>query len=335
MKKLALTIITIALSLTSMAQFDFVATEGQKMVQNALSDALVLVRQNYVLVNDKNEEYGRSGQEYFGRAYGVGLFTDCGLAMPTSTAEPWREDKAYDKYRSSDEYKPKVSMTELRYAGQTQYKAATFNSPEFVYTHDSAVLYTSGIPKEATIHTELPKDGETSGWIVLLTSSGNLEADETAPISVEAFKYSITFDKKTVLYPIEQTPSMRVKNIIGGAFFIPFYSMGQITFKYAGIMVKKEDGWYLEKVDKIFLNCNPAKDDSADSLNKLSTPPATDTVSAEPAAKGHKGKKDSKKTGKSKTEVSQKDKDIDSSASPSIPAAKKEESEEELNPVKK
>lgn len=335
MKRLLLSCCALVLSLCAVAQIDLaLASEGQKMVRNALTDAVVLVRQNYVLVNDKNEEYGRAGQEYFGRAYGVGLFTDCGLAMPTTTAEPWRGDNAYDKYRNSDEYKPKVSMTELRYAGQAQYKTATFDAPEFVYTRDSAVLYTSGIQKEAAIHADLPQDGEAAGWLVLLTSSGNIETDETASLSIDAFKYSITFDKKGVLYPIEQTSSMRVKNIIGGAFFIPSYSMGQITFKYAGIMVMKEDGWYLEKVDKIFLNCNPIKVDKADSLNKLSTPQTKDSIPAD-TAKVVKAKKGPKKTGKNKTDVSQNDKGNDSSASQNTPAAKKEETEEELNPVRK
>lgn len=335
MKRLLLSCCALVLSLCAVAQIDLaLASEGQKMVRNALTDAVVLVRQNYVLVNAKNEEYGRAGQEYFGRAYGVGLFTDCGLAMPTTTAEPWRVDNAYDKYRNSDEYHPKASFTELRYAGQSQYKTVTFENPEFVYTQDSTLLYASGIQKETTIHAELPQDGEVSGWLVLMTSSGNLETDESATVSVDAYKYSITFDMKNILYPIEQTSAMRVKNILGGAFFIPTYTTGQIIFKYAGVLVMKDNEWYLEKIDKIFLNCNSVKDNSADTLNKLSSPQIKNTVSAD-TAKAIKAKKDSKKTEKNKTEASQKDKNVNSPAAQNTPAVKKEETEEELSPVKK
>lgn len=335
MKRLWLSCCALVLSLCATAQIDLaLASEGQKMVRNALSDAIVLVRQNYVLVNAQNEEFGRAGQEYFGRAYGIGLFTDCGLAMPSATAEPWRVDNAYDKYRNSDEYRPKASFTELRYAGKNQYKTVTFENPEFVYTRDSSLLYISDIQTEATIHAELPQENEVSGWLVLMTSTGNLETDEFATLSVDAYKYSITFDKNNTLYPIEQTSSMRVKNILGGAFFIPTYTTGQITFKYAGVLVMKDNVWYLKKIDKIFLNCNSSKDNPTDTLNKLNSPQIKDAVPAD-SAKAVNDNKDSKKSGEKKTKVSQKDKNVNSSATQSSPAVKKEETDGALKPVKK
>ena len=331
MKRITFFILTIAMTFTAMAQLD-IASEGQKMVRTALTDALVLIRQNYVLVNDKQEEYGRAGHEYFGRAYGVGLFTDCGLAMPTSAAEPWRTDKAYDKFRSSNEYIPKISLTELRHAGQSKYTTASLDATSFVYTRDSMMLYTSSINKDASIHSELPEEGEVNGWLVLLTSSGNLETDETAPVTIDAYKYAITFDKKSILYPIEQTSSMRVKNILGGAFFVPTYSTGQITFKYAGILVMKDENWCLKKIDKIFLNCNPSTNPETDSLQKLSSPQENDTVPAKPSEKTDNKKKGTKDADKSNSPKEKNAKPTPTPTKQNIPAEKKEETDE-LNRV--
>jgi hypothetical protein len=262
------------LSLCAAAQIDL-TSEGQKMVRNALTDAVVLVRQNYVLVNDKQEEFGRSNKDYFGRVYGVGLITDCGLAVPTTTAEPWREDEAFAKYRDNKEYTPKVSACEIRYAGKNRYETLTLDTNGMRFTADSLTAYLP-VTKNPALHAEMPENGEVTGWIVILSSSGNIETDETSDIAIDAYKYTVTFDKRSKLYPLEQTSSMKVKNILGGAFFVPSYSMGQITFKYAGVLVMKENEWHIVKTDKSFLDCNPVA--LPDTLEKIQGTGVTDTV---------------------------------------------------------
>ncbi|MBR4535176.1 MAG: hypothetical protein IKO62_00785 [Bacteroidales bacterium] len=336
MKKLMLIIVVLGFVTSAVAQLDL-TSEGQKMVKNALEEAVVMVRQNYVLANTQQEEFGRSGREYFGRAYGVALFTDCGLAMPTVTAEPWRTDNAYDKYRGSKEYTPKISMTEIRYAGKSQYEKVSYEALEYVYSKDSAVVYTKGLQQVSSVHAEALAEGEASGWLVLLCSNGNLEADETSTLTMDAHKFAFSFDKRNLLCPIEQTPSMKVKNIVGGAFFVPVYSMGQITFKYAGIMVKKGEDWYLRKTDEIFLSCEPVGN-AVDTLNLIKTNSAKDSVKTDGASTtatiDKAGKKNSKKN-KSKGNAGKNDNGKEAPAAGENKSATPKAQDADLSPVKK
>lgn len=333
MRKIISLILVLGMMANAVAQLDL-TSEGQKMVKNALAEAVVLVRQNYVLVNSQQEEFGRADKEYFGRAYGVALFTDCGLAMPTVTAEPWRTDNAYDKYRGSKEYTPKISMTEVRYAGKGLYEKVSYESLEYVYAKDSMVVFTQGIRQQASVHAEAPADAETAGWLVLICSNGNLEADETSAITLDAHKFSFTFDRKGVMYPIEQTSSMKVKNIVGGAFFVPVYTMGQITFKYAGIMVKKDDDWYLRKTDKIFLSCAPVGN-TADTLKKIEKEGLKDSVKTDASAAKDTVKKKSSKKNQPQGDAQKKGKGKESPAEGENKSSTAKTQDEDLSPVKK
>ena len=57
-----LIIVVLGFVTSAVAQLDL-TSEGQKMVKNALEEAVVMVRQNYVLANTQQEEFGRSGRE--------------------------------------------------------------------------------------------------------------------------------------------------------------------------------------------------------------------------------------------------------------------------------
>lgn len=325
MKKITILCCALMLSLCAVAQIDL-TSEGQKMVKNALTDAVVLVRQNYVLVNDKQEEFGRSNKDYFGRAYGVGLITDCGLAVPATTAEPWRVDNAFDKYRDSKEYTPKVSETEIRRVGMNRYENITLDSTKVRFTADSLTAYLPMVQTPA-LHAEMPNNGEVAGWVVILSTNGNLETDETADIAIDAYKYKATFDKLNVRYPLEQTPSMLVKNILGGAFFVPSYSMGQITFKYAGVLVKQGNEWQIVKTDKSFLDCTPVS--VSDTLEKIKGTGDADTLSQKDVKE--KAGKSSNKEG-SKKQKGNKEVVKEKKTNNEVNEAEKPE---ELQPIKK
>lgn len=325
MKKITTLCCALMLSLCAVAQIDL-ASEGQKMVRNALTDAVVLVRQNYVLVNDKQEEFGRSNNDYFGRAYGVGLITDCGLSVSAATAEPWRNDEAFAKYRDSKEYVPKLSATEVRYAGKNRYETLTMDTSKVRFTADSVIAYLPMTPNPA-LHAELPVDGDVTGWLVILSSLGNVETDETSEIAIDAYKYTVTFDKRSKVSPIEQTPSMQVKNILGGAFFVPSYVMGQITFRYVGFLMKNDDGWQLVKTDKSFLECKQVV--VIDSLDKIKGAKETDNLNSQ------NNKSDPEKASKSKNEKKQKGKKTVSEDKKANKEVKEAEKPEELQPIKK
>ena len=316
MKKITTLCCALILSLCAAAQIDL-TSEGQKMVRNALSEAVVLVRQNYVLVNDKQEEFGRFNKDYFGRAYGVGLITDCGLAVPATTAEPWREDEAFAKYRDSKEYAPRVSASEIRYAGKNRYETLTMDTTKMRFTTDSLTVYLP-MTKNPALRAEIHENGDVTGWVVILSSTGNLESDETSEIAIDAYKYTLSFDKQSKSYPLEQTPTMKVKNILGGAFFVPSYSMGQITFKYAGVLTKQGNDWQIVKTDKSFLDCKPVilpdtlekikRTGCADSLSKKDGKENAGKSSDKEDSKKQKGKKDVEKETKNNNEMKEADK---------------------------
>ncbi len=310
MKRILLFCCTLFLSLFAYAQLDL-TLEGQKMVRNALTDGIVLVRQSYVLENSNQEQFGIKGHDYFGRVLGVGLITDGGLVVPATTAKPWLNDEAYIKFRDNKEYSPKLSTTEIRYANKASFEKIAEKGTNYVFNRDSSIACTAMPHQDITLQGFTTKEETLNGWLVLLTTTGNVENEDPSTLSVDALKYSVSFDNKSNYCPIEETSTMRAKHVLGGAFFMPNYTMGQITFKYVGILVRNENGWILVKTDKVLTNSKTTSvESSVDTLIKLAPKVESDTLvpvsgTPEDTVKSGKPKGQTPKKGKGKTPKSQ------------------------------
>lgn len=252
MKKIIIICIAALASIQAYAQFDL-TSEGQKMVRQAFDDALVLVRQSYVVLDADNKKYGLGDADYFGRTLGVGVRTDCGLMMLGDVAQPWRNDSKFDKYKEN--YRPEISLTECRSVKDSAFKAMEKKIDKFMMVSDSAIAYAQSVKSEESLGAVLPEEGKVNGWLVLLTSKEPIDDDNDSPLSIDVYKQTITFEKQQKRYPIESTPAMNVKNIIGGIYVVPSYKMGKIIFRYAGLLEKTKDGWRLLLTSKNALEC--------------------------------------------------------------------------------
>src|SRR5512145_1321076 len=71
----------------------------------ALKSLFFLVRQEYVMIARDGQKVTRGGNEFFGKAYTIGVLTeDLRLLFPKSIIYPWRTDANFTDYQRG--YRP-------------------------------------------------------------------------------------------------------------------------------------------------------------------------------------------------------------------------------------
>ena len=238
---------------------------GSSIVKKALSGAFFLVQQDYTLKNKKGEIFGRSGQQYFGRHYGIGIAAKNVLWVEKRVLYPWLMDKSY-KVMAGDSLKPVQGKTMLakynpKYSDcNCNYKPVEVKF-DSIYSRSLAYYKLSKKISSVKLHkSDIPKVGI---MVTFYTS------DDEPMASNSSVKMSVT--KQYVRWNDARSKG-EVKtnfkgNIIGGALFSENYALGSVSYHLVALYTRKTETpkkWELtafqnEFTKKLTLLSNPDK----------------------------------------------------------------------------
>jgi len=225
-----------------------ILTTNQELILNALDSTLFIVKQEYTIKTnnlDKNIEFGKDGNPYFGKHYSLGILSDGDLYVNKGILNPWAFDSNYFKYKHVDTLQPSLSKAYLRNIKSNQFK----DIPPSIGYSDSA---NAKLPVCMFTDINFPKgirkknhDNSVEGWIVLVYTENPISSNDTST----HFKYAIY--KTTLKFENNQAKLDNIpvtSNLIGGVFVTLKYSTGQIMFYASGILFKKMNTYFLSRM---------------------------------------------------------------------------------------
>lgn len=236
MKRFIFTIVTLLIAVTVTSAQGFFERGGspnQNFIEEALSDAFLVVRVEFQLEDTvSHERFNIEGKSFFGFSDGLCIKTAKGWIAPTSTVTPWKNNL---EVRQFPGYKPVLSTISTLSSADTVWSQVTKPSIEKA----EAVPGTSYscVPDLSAFGPGLVCSGldeKTDGWIVWVTRSGNR-------ISLTTYSHHVTAaDSTTFGIGRKVVP----EGVVGGFYVKPVYpSVGVIRFELVGLMDKGVDGW--------------------------------------------------------------------------------------------
>ena len=220
---------------------DILVSPNQQLVEEAVKEGLVVIRQDYRLqktIQDSVSFYGRNGKDYFGRAYSLGVKADSGFYTLRNLLKPWETDENYERYRNDTTFKPVIFRTALRSVTMQEYTLSDANWTKGK-TNASLTFLPDSINDGFTIdHTF----GEKNGWVVLVTSDSNWEETEDSPFTSDIYRTSILTKDDEHAYTIK--PPSTTRKILGGIYVCPVVlSVGKISFLLTGMLENDGENW--------------------------------------------------------------------------------------------
>lgn len=235
--------------MTLAGQPDFlkkVSNYPNEIIEETVKPALVILRQDYLLydANDSSIQYTRGGKDSYGFSYTVGLISGTRIWTNKNTIQPWLLDDNY-KERNAN------SVTKLGHYALRSYDNKHFSViGRGISAKSSYGKFIVNYPlwdKERLGLKRYNNWNKTSldGWVVLAYSDRSLMEVDTAFI-----KYAI-YKEEIQLVPNQQEVLIDPKvksNLIGGVYLVPEYEVGQVSFKIAGILMKKPAvfSWFIQ-----------------------------------------------------------------------------------------
>ena len=245
MKLLIATLALSVISMTGFAQISF-QTSNQKIIEDAVIDGVLLVRQEYQLEDTVSlKRYTWNNRPEFGSAISFCVLTENGYVISSTALKPWEQDSKFDKYKGV--YRPVLTDTWYKTAASKDFRKAGGIAPsETKYLADTnwTCVFDSLFGQGFAVDTT---SGEKDGWLVWLTAgnAGNVESDS---LTLMAYRYKLTVQADVEAYEIPSPTSSR--HIIGGIYVEPKYpGIGKMKLELVGTVVKNGDNWQMLKAD--------------------------------------------------------------------------------------
>lgn len=274
MKKYLLHWLICLVSVTSFGQ-TFITSSNQKMVEDAVKDGIILVRQYYQLKDTTVhpvQYYGRNNQADFGMSLSLGILFENGYLSGIEAFNPWMQDDNFIEFKNS-KYVPVLSRTEFR----------TFSSFHF----DSLQICNEIIPLQEG-HIFMPKDslfaskgftcnkdiGKQECWLVWITSQEEFRNEsDSLNLALTTYRIDITVEKGNSIYNIPSPPFK--KNIIGGFLISPVVTaIGNISFRLVALLEKKQDEWQAVLIKPLLAEVPAVEENLSERSLTSSTRPA-------------------------------------------------------------
>ncbi len=208
-------------------------SQNQKLVEEALSDAFMIVHVEFQIEDTvSHERFNLEGKDFFGFTEGLCVKTSGGWIAPTPTVIPWINNTDVKKY---PEYKPVLSVASVLSPADTVWKPLELKLLSKAESLEgiaySCVADTSSFGPGLFLGGF---DKETEGWIVWVSRKGNKLSTTTYSHRV------IPTDSTTFGIGRKVVPD----GVVGGFYVKTVYpSVGAIRFDLAGMMAKGPDGW--------------------------------------------------------------------------------------------
>lgn len=259
MRRLFFLISVMCASISLNAQI-VVRSATQKIVEQAIVDCIMLVRQSYYLVDKSTgEAYGRNNQDEFGSNVSLGILTNNGFVLNKKAASPWLFENDFDFQTYEKDYKPEIIKTEVK---SIKEDSLFIQFPIICKPIEVDGGYISQLDGYIGNCLEVDSEnGEKDGWVVwfLNKSSGEIS---TADITMESYTLKIDMTKKKNIYEINQPAD--TDKVIGGVYLsLNYLGGGHVVYKIVGYMVKMDDKWMITKIPSPIV-CNGKKTENSD-----------------------------------------------------------------------
>ena len=241
MKKVICVIVVLLYVITLNAQI-YVKSTGQAMVEKAVEESFVVVKQSYQLKDKKTGKiFGKNGRSDFGHSYSLGVKTCMGLVITDDALKPWNTDKDFKKV--GDSYEPIISLTEARPLVGKE-KLSYVQCPLHIGSTQPDGLWIADTGKNEPNSMEIDNSsGKKEGWIVWLTAKQSLEDNPDVSFTLQTLSKEIEVNENKDL----EIDSFNSNDyILGGVYVCPVYSGGgHVSFQLVGMTIKDGDKWKL------------------------------------------------------------------------------------------
>ena len=236
MKKFLLTLVSL-MSLTSA----FAQSSLEAISQRALTRGFVLLRQDYVLLNEDDEPVNlKEGETFHGSGYSCAVRVGTeNLMLNRDFTKAWSAEKPLTK---NDTTHYEINYTGYRELKSTDFEEISADPETASNIVENHIYQISGSEIEGFEIDECY--GKKRGIAVwLLSDKAFGPKSEPGKLSLEFKPMNITTRENTQIYDISQQPS---GNVLGGAFLVPsIQGLGKIVFRVNGVFEKVGGVWKL------------------------------------------------------------------------------------------
>ncbi|MEO1050125.1 MAG: hypothetical protein AAFX87_05855 [Bacteroidota bacterium] len=220
--------------------YDALFTNDTRMTNQAIEPGCYFVRQDYVLQDSLKNNFGRGGNDYFGKAHGIGVLAGGRLWVESRLLDQWERDSNFAFFRDSlnagnsdtfikqvpDDSVSKKAVTIHKHTSPLSY----YNLGDSVHGFNIVSEVKSG--KLMTFYVDPKSDPENAYLKSQVTEMNVLKWDSTG------------------MAPVNNAP-LKKKQIIGGALFKESVELGRIEFRLAALLVYVDRQWHLQKIPEI------------------------------------------------------------------------------------
>jgi len=208
---------------------------ANELCYNATQSGIYIAQSEYVLVSPKTKkEFGRAGNEYFGKKIGIAPLVNGLLTLPSQLAEPWKGEELLVLF---DTLQPKLHKVSIRRVSGGALEIVNF-------TLDTAI-------NSIVVNLDKPSFAPTtatpiSAYLVYFVRDNKADSLVLLP-NVKKVKVDWTDKMQPKLLDAQLPPI----DFVGGILFSELIEVGSV--KYAPIAVFKHTGidWILEYLTSV------------------------------------------------------------------------------------
>lgn len=229
--------IFIAMLLCSSALWAMAQDTSNDLLDRAIKNGIVVLRQDYQILNEDDEPVGnKAGMNCYGRTYTCGVRVGGNQFLVTRDfIAPWSDESIVksEKRRPEVSYSGFLTLNTIEFE---QFDCDVEDAAEQIANH----LYEVG-GSEAEGFGIDEEAGKKKGYAVWLKCTANNNIDTPTGLSLEYVPFSITTKETAFVYEIPTQPR---GNILGGVFIVPTIDkIGSIELKVNGMFEKRGGVW--------------------------------------------------------------------------------------------
>ena len=217
---------------------DFSVFSKENIEFSALKPVFYLIRQEYVLTDETGKARVRGGNNFFGKAYAIGVLTeDSRLFFPTCIRTPWNMDPTFNRSANKG-FKPECSVF-----GMKRYSEKDFFETKIQGINEEDIItFVPGGSKGITIEDSL----QNNGTLIVFYSRAAAPDDFSDIMHSLMDMEDISWNSKGIA-EIEEL-NYGDSRIIGGILFSRYIEPGMIRWKLSGLYLPYNSKWILKSI---------------------------------------------------------------------------------------
>lgn len=214
------------------------------VLTNMGKEAIVIIRQDYQLVDEEDNIRNAADKDYWKRTYALGLRVgDDKFMISDETVKPWSKE-ALSK---NDKFQPVVSSTAYRPLEAIEFDEITYESDNLTEIQENRIYTFDGseIPGVSVI---APMGTRQTHLIIVESATPISESDESVKFNINVIPSTFNFNANKCIYDLKvQLPT----TTFGGFAVIPVtLRPGLVDFCVVGMLQKVGGIWKLISVSE-------------------------------------------------------------------------------------